>query len=191
MNTPRFPVRRFTVAEYRAMGVAGILTEDDNVELLDGWIVPKMNHNPRHDATIQLVDDAIRLRLAEGWTIRIQSAITTDESEPEPDLAVVQGPLRTYVDHHPGRHDIAMVVEVADSSLARDRAKGQIYAQAGIAVYWIVSLNDQCIEVYTEPTGPDSDPQYRRREDFHPGDVVPLIIAGTNVGTIEVRDLLP
>src|SRR5579862_9140639 len=84
---PPFPVRPFTVDEYHRMIDADVLDEGDAVELLEGWIVPKMPRNPPHDATIGLADDALRIRLPAGWHVRLQSAITTSDSEPEPDLA--------------------------------------------------------------------------------------------------------
>jgi hypothetical protein len=79
-----FPVRRFTVEEYRNLGKAGVLNADDRVELLEGSIVPKINLNPPHSVTVQLVGDALRKRLPDNWCIRIQDAITKGDSEPEP-----------------------------------------------------------------------------------------------------------
>jgi Uma2 family endonuclease len=96
-----YPLRRFTVDEYHQLIQAGILTENDPVELLEGWIVPKMPHNPPHDGTIELVEEVLRNRLPTGWRIRIHSAITTADSEPEPDLAIVRGTARSYLNHHP------------------------------------------------------------------------------------------
>jgi Uma2 family endonuclease len=136
LTLPPYPVCRFTVDEYHRMIQAGILTEEDPVELLEGWIVPKMPRNPPHDGTIEMAEEAIRRRLPPGWRIRIQSAITTDDSEPEPDLAIVCGGVRTYVTRHPGAADIAVVIEVADAMLARDRReKNRLYARAGISCY--------------------------------------------------------
>lgn len=94
------PVRRFSVDEYHRMIQAGILTEDDAVELLEGWIVPKMPRNPPHDGTIQIADEVLRPRLPAGWQLRIQSALTMPDSEPEPDLVVVRGDARTYLNRH-------------------------------------------------------------------------------------------
>src|SRR5687767_8041636 len=107
--TPPFPVYRFTVDQYQRMIKAGILTEDDRVELLEGWIVPKVSHNPPHDGTIWLVQTAILPRLPTGWILRIQSAITTLDSEPEPDLAVVRGPGLRYFSTHPEPQDVGLL----------------------------------------------------------------------------------
>ena len=131
---PPVPVRRFTVEEYHQMIQAGILGEDDDVELLEGWIVPEMPRNPAHDALIAWVHNRVLApRLREGWFCRGQSAITTPDSEPEPDLALIRGSERDYLSRHPGPADTALAVEVADSSLSRDRSiKARIYAAAGV-----------------------------------------------------------
>src|SRR5262245_61942411 len=189
---PPFPVCTLTVDAYHRMIQAGILTEDDPVELLEGWIVPKMARNPPHDGAIDLTDEALRARLPAGWRIRTQEAITTTDSEPEPDLAVVRGTARSYANHHPGPSDVGLVVEVADSSLARDRDdKARLYARAGIPCYWIVNILDMQVEVYTDPTGPDPNPAFRQRRDYRPNDAVPFVLDGVDYGPISVRDLLP
>src|SRR5437762_12339480 len=174
---PPFPVRRFTVDEYHRMIQTGILTEDDRVELLEGWIVPKMPHNPPHDSVLDQSQETLRSVLPPGWRLRIQSAITTPDSEPEPDIAIVQGPANRYRTRHPEPLDIAMLAEVSDSTLANDRGlKAQLYARAGIAVYWIINLVDNQVEVYTDPTGPDPAPRYRQRQDYRAGDTITLTV---------------
>jgi Uma2 family endonuclease len=170
----------------------GILTEDDDVELLNGWIVRKMPRNPPNDTALMLLQEALRAILPSDWVFRSQSAVTTSESEPEPDGAVVRGPIRRYADHHPRPDETALVVEVADSSLGRDRnEKGPIYARDGIPVYWIVNIPDACIEVYTALTGPAEEPVYQQRHDYQPTDALPVVLEGREVGTITVRDVLP
>ena len=186
-----FPVRRFSVEEYRRLGEIGVLAEDDRVELLEGWIVPKMNLNPPHSVCVQLVDDAIRKALPEAWCVRIQDVVSTSDSEPEPDVAAVRGAIRDFAQRHPGPEDIGVLIEVADTSLTRDRYKCRLYGGAGIAVYWIVNLVDRRIEVYTDPTGPDPNPGYRRRNEFGPDDDVPLVIEGREIARIKVSELLP
>jgi Uma2 family endonuclease len=114
-----------------------------------------------------------------------------ERSEPEPDLAVVRGASLDYEDRHPEPAEVALVVEVAESSLTSDREiMGQIYAAAGIPVYWIVNLRGRSrfVEVYTRPTRTRS---YRSRNDYRPGQDLPLKIEGNEVGRIAVADLLP
>ena len=185
------PVYRFSVQQYRRLGELCVLTEDDDVELLEGWIVRKMNHNPRHDAAVDLADDAIRAHLPPGWRVRIQSAVTTADSEPEPDLAIVRGSARQYSQQHPQPNDIALIIEVADSSLPRDRFKCRLYGRAKVSSYWIINLVDSLVEAYTEPSALDEPPSYRRRVDYRPDQTVPLLIQGQEVAQIPVRDLLP
>jgi Uma2 family endonuclease len=183
--------RRFSVAEYHRLIQCGILTEDDNIELLEGYLVQKMSGTPAHDGTVQLVEKALRDR-REGWSVRIKSAVTLNDSEPEPDFAIVRGEERTYRSRHPGPADIGLVIEVADSTLPGDRAdKGRIYARAGIPSYWIVNLCDRQVEVYTNPSGPTPQPAYAQRVDYHVGDSIPLVLDGVVMGTIPVQDMLP
>jgi Uma2 family endonuclease len=189
---PPFPVRRFTVNEYHRMIETGVLTENDAVELLDGWIAPKMPRNPRHDVCIELANGALRTRLPSGWRVRVQSAITTSDSEPEPDLAVVQGAARDNLSRHPEPRETALVVESAESSLEYDRAvKGPLYARARIPHYWIINLVEGRVEAYSNPGGDGPAACYRERHDYGIGEVVPLVIGGEFRGEIPVPELLP
>lgn len=189
---PVSALRRFTVNEYHQMIQAGILTEDEPVELLEGWVALKMPRNPQHDATVHVANQAVTRALPLGWETRLQSAITTLDSEPEPDLTVVRGTARDYMSHHPGPSEVGLLIEVADSSLENDRTeKGRIYARAAIPVYWIINLRARQIEVYTDPTEPVRQPGYGSRRDFGAADVVPLELAGQQVGYIPASELLP
>jgi Uma2 family endonuclease len=191
-SLPTLPVRRFTVAEYQRMIQTGILGDQEAVELLEGQIVPKMPHNPPHDAIVDQAREMIQARLPQGWRIRVQSAIATEDSQPEPDLAVVPGPATRYLDHHPTPPEIALVVEVADASLSRDRQeKLQIYARARLGCYWIINLVEGKVEVYTDPSGPISLPAYGQCDDFGLGTVIPLRIESNLVGEVPVAELLP
>jgi Uma2 family endonuclease len=184
-------LHRFSVAEYHRMIQMGILTENHRVELLEGVIVEKMPHNPPHDGTITRIQMRLARCLSQDWLIRVQCAVTTRESEPEPDLAIVKNLEDVYFTRHPGSRDIALLIEVADSTLEDDRHdKGQIYARSRISIYWIVNINDRLIEVYTEPKG-GKEPGYRRRIDYGMDAKVPLVIEGEQVAQIAASDLLP
>jgi Uma2 family endonuclease len=185
-------LRRFSVAEYRRMIETGILDEDDRVELLEGYVVLKTPRNPPHDSRIQRLQKRFYRLLPPGWDVRSQSAITLSDSEPEPDLAVVRGDDTLYQTRHPAPADIGLLVEVAESTLDRDRAdKGRIYARAGVPIYWIVNLIDKCLEVYTQPSGPTATSGYVQRQDYGAGDSVPLVLDGVTVATIAAAELLP
>jgi Uma2 family endonuclease len=193
MELPPLPVRRFTVEEYHQMIDSGILTDEDRVELLEGWIVPKMTRNPPHDTVIALLHNRVLgPRLPEGWYCRGQSAVTTEDSEPEPDLAVIRGTERDHLKRHPGPKDMGLVIEVADTSIRRDRTiKLRLYARAGIPHYWIVHLPKAQVEVYSEPSGPVDEPTYGGRRNYGKTRTVPLILDGEVVSHIPVREMLP
>ena len=183
--------RRFSVAEYHRLIELGVLTEDDNLELLEGYLVHKMTRNPPHDAAIQKGTKRWLRLLPAGWDLRVQSAITLAESEPEPDFAIVRGDETAYLTRHPTATDLGLVIEVSDSTLPGDRDdKGRIYARAGIACYWIVNLVDRQVEAYTSPSGPVPDPRYGQRADYRPGDSVPLVLS-TALVQVPAHELLP
>jgi Uma2 family endonuclease len=183
---------RLTVDQYHAMIREGILTDDDPVELLEGWLVAKTSKNPRHRVATRRLRLALERILPAGWYVEAQEPITTPDSEPEPDVAVIRGETRDYLDRHPGPEDLARVVEVADTTLERDRnSKKRLYARASIGVYWILNLADNQLEVYSEPSGPAETPDYARRQDYALADEVPFLVAGVEVGRLPVRELLP
>ncbi len=183
------PVLRFSVAENQELIRSGAFPEEPRHELLEGWITAKMTKSPAHEVAIDQIQEILRARLPGGFRLRIQSAVDTVDSQPEPDLAVARGQARDYLDRHPGPADVPLVIEVADSSLARDRGlKARVYARAGITNYWIVNLVDRQIEVYTEPTDQAT---YARVETVGPDGAIRMVINGAEVGPIAARDLLP
>lgn len=185
-------LRRFSVAEYYRMIDARVLIEGAPLELLKGWIVRKMTINPPHAVAVGLAFAALYRRVPAGWHCRSQGTVSTDESQPEPDFSIVRGAIRDYGRRHPEPADTALAGEVADSSLRIDRrTKYELYASNGIPVYWIVNLVDRQVEVYTEPSGPSANTEYRQRQDYGPDDSVPLVVDGQEAARVEVRDLLP
>ncbi len=191
-TTPTEAIFRLSIKQYHAMIRAGILTDDDPVELLEGWLVFKMAKNPPHRAVTLLVRQALERLVSAGWYVDSQEPITTIDSEPEPDVVVVRGNTLHYLDRHPGPEDIALVVEVADATLRRDRdLKKRLYARAGIVVYWIVDLQQKQIEVYSEPTADSKTPDYRQRQIYTQTDSIPVWIGAKEIGQILVRELIP
>src|SRR4051794_37144846 len=142
-------VEEYTVEQYHQLIEAGVLWSGDPVELLERRIVTRLRRTPAHEAITGLTEDAIRPHLPAEWHLRIKSAVTTSDSEPEPDLLVIRGPARRYIDHHPSPAEVGLLDEVADTSLPIDRGlKRRIYAR-GIPMYWIVNVVDLQVEVYT------------------------------------------
>jgi len=183
---------RLTVPQYHEMTRTGILSDDDPVELLEGWLVTRRPKNPAHRLATRLVRTALEKAIPPGWFVEAQEPITLETSEPEPDVVVARGDPRDYADHHPGPDDLALVVEVADATLDRDRhLKGRIYAGAGIPVYWILNLAERRLEVYAEPARTAEGSEFRRREVFEPGHAVPLVVGGAGVTSLSVGDFLP
>jgi len=143
--------RRWTRKEYDRLIEIGFFDEDEPVELVGGQLIVAEPKGTGHSVALQLAAEALRRAFGAGWTVRVQDPIAPDdESEPEPDLAVVPGSPREYLATHPSRP--ALVLEVSDSSLAFDRRdKGSLYARAQILDYWIVNLVDRVLEVYRDP----------------------------------------
>ena len=189
---PAIPVWRLSVDQYHEMLRAGILTEDDPVELLDGWLVTMTPKNPPHHLATELAREALEHLTPEGWHVDSQEPITLSSSEPEPDVAVVRGARRLYADRHPQPSDIGLVVEVADDSLERDQTfKQRLYAQAGIPEYWIVNLVDRRLEVYREPSGPGEKPGYRQHRSHAPSEEVALSLDDRVAARFLVSILFP
>lgn len=145
---PPLPLRRFSVAQYHQLGELGVLTPEDRVELLEGWIVEKMNQRPIHGFIIRFLSEWLQSRLPAGFILQCQLPITTQRSEPEPDVAIVTGVQEDFRESHPKGLDCRLVIEVADTSVEKDRAKAAIYQSAGVEEYWIVNIGAQCIEQY-------------------------------------------
>jgi Uma2 family endonuclease len=181
-----------TVEQYHAAVRAGVFTEDDPIELLEGVLVQKMTKNPPHVLALGNLVEVVSRTVPTGWTVRSQDPITLADGEPEPDLVVVRGGRRDYLARHPGAADVALVVEVADSTLDRDRGiKLRSYARANLPVYWIVNLVDRCVEVYSAPIATASTPTYRTRATYGAGDVVDVVIDGTVRAQVRIDDVLP
>ncbi len=186
---PPLPDRiwRLSVDQYHSMIDAGILNSDSPVELIEGVLVEKIAINLPHAFATEEVQSRLAAIVPLGWCAKIPNPITLADSEPEPDAAVARGTRRDYISRHPKPADLALVVEVSEA-LSRDRgAKQRIYARAGIPVYWIVDLVNRRVEVRTDPQGES----YRNLTILSPGDAIPVVIDGIEVGTIQVSSLLP
>jgi len=162
-----------------------ILTEDDPVELIHGQIVEMSPENSPHLICIAKLNQILVRELAgSGCFVQPQSTLPLDEYNlPEPDLAVLRG---TPDDLIKGELPVALVVEVADTSLERDRTvKQQLYARAGIPAYWIVNLATRKLEVYSDPG------EERYREHSTRSEAEPVALPMQGAGSLAVRDLLP
>ncbi|NJN32326.1 MAG: Uma2 family endonuclease [Synechococcales cyanobacterium RM1_1_8] len=189
---PKSLIWRLGVDQYHAMIEAGILTADDAVELLEGLLVVKMPKKPAHRAATKLLRTILEQMVRAGWYVDSQEPITLSDSEPEPDVVVVRGDTRQYLDRHPGPDDLGLVVEVSDSTVKRDQdVKKRAYARAGIGLYWIINLASFQVEVYTQPGLVDGEPSYLREQIFAVGSAIELVIDGERWGWVAVSDILP
>jgi Uma2 family endonuclease len=182
--------RRFTREEYYKMVEMGLF-EGQRVELIDGEVIqmaPQMN---RHMVAIGLIERALRRAVGDDFWIRTQGPFAVDDSsEPEPDVALVEGTPRDYSDHP---RKALLVVEVSETTYRFDsKIKASLYASAGIEDFWILNLNANRLEVYREPVADDAQPfghRYANLKFLLPTDVA-TCLAFPQV-KLTVADLLP
>ena len=184
-------VRRWKRVEYDRLVELGAFDREP-IELIGGELIVAEPQGIYHASAIQRVDYAVRAVLPPGWVVRVQSPVSLDdESEPEPDVAVLAGTLEDYRHAHPTRP--RLVVEVAESSLTFDRRdKGSLYARAGLPEYWIVNLVDRVLETYRDPQRDPLAPygwRYSLVTILTPDEIVEL--ADVSGARVAVADLLP
>lgn len=175
----------WTRTEYEQLIASGGFAPGARLELIDGEILDMAPQHSRHSTGVRLVEEAVRSAFGPGFDVRSQLPLAIDnESEPEPDVAVVPGAPRDYRDSHP--NTALLVVEVADSSLEFDRTrKLAMYARNAIGDYWILDLQGQTLEVHRIPEGHN----YRDRKVLDRNEKIsPLNADGRPV---LVSDLLP
>ena len=165
--------------EYDRMIDLGILKEDARVELIRGEIVAKMPIGDPHVACVDRLNRLIVRAVGDDVTVSIQNPVRLADSEPEPDLV-----LKRPASHgKPVPADILLLIEVAESSPEDDReVKGPLYAENGIAEYWIVKLVDRCLEAYRSP---QSDGTYADMRTMRPGDRIDVAaLAGVTIDVV-------
>lgn len=186
-------VRRFTLAEYHTLIEVGVLKPGDPYELLNGVIKYKMPQNTPHASTASKLEKRIWKMLPDELLLRTQKPISipNQDSEPEPDLAIIFGPENRYDEAQPLPREVLLLIEVADSSLDEDLGEKLVgYASARIPAYWVVNLRARVVEVFSQPRG-GRNPTYRNRLTFAAGSVIPVVIEGKTVGSIPVNEILP
>ena len=142
--------RLWTRAEFEFAAEAGVFGPEERLELIEGEIVVTMPQNSPHTTSLNLTAEALRPILA-GLYIRIQQPLNVGvSSQPEPDIAFVEGSIRDYAQAH--STTAVLIVEISDTTLAYDRrTKTGLYARAGVAEYWILNLTDRVLEVHRQP----------------------------------------
>ncbi|MGB6016211.1 MAG: Uma2 family endonuclease [Nodosilinea sp.] len=145
--------KKFTVGQYHQMIESGILTDRDRVELLQGEIIEMSPVGRQHAACVDRINEFFVLALVSKAIVRVQSPIRlSNNSEPQPDLTVLQRRSDFYAEGHPQSKDVFTLVEVSDTTVEFDRTvKVPLYAQDNIAEVWIVDINAEAVQVYREP----------------------------------------
>jgi len=178
-------IKRWTRAEYDRLAAARYFNPEARLQLIQGEIVEMSPQGAAHATAIRRMTKVLETAFREGRDIRVQLPIAlSDDSEPEPDVAVVVGALEDYETQHPST--AVLIGEVADSTLRFDQTrKSVMYAAAGIPEYWVLNLVDRTLEVYREPHAAG----YATALRLGPGDLVsPLAAPGAQ---LRVADLLP
>lgn len=144
---------RYTLERYHAAIAAGILTENDKVELINGELIEKMSIGKKHNDCVQHLNLYFVIRYGQTHGCRPQCSVTLSlDSEPEPDFAIINRETYATRTGNPEPADILLIVEVADTSLEYDREdKARMYAAAGLPEYWIVNLQHDQVELHTLP----------------------------------------
>jgi Uma2 family endonuclease len=164
--------RQFTVKEYNRMIEAGILTKDDRVELIKGEIIQMAAIGRRHAACVNRLAELFILRLGQAVTVGVQNPVElNDNSEPQPDLALLRRRADFYEAGHPQASDVLLLIEVADTTIESDREiKIPLYAASNIAEVWLVDINQRLMEVYREPS-PNG---YQHIQKLQPGQIIAI-----------------
>lgn len=164
--------KKFTVSQYHQMIKTGILTDRDRVELLNGEIIEMSPVGRRHAACVDRLTELFVLQLVSKAIVRIQNPIRlSNDSEPQPDIAILKRRDDFYATGHPRPSDIFLVIEVADTTIEFDREiKIPTYAQENIPIVWLVDLNAQVVEVFQEPTVQG----YQNCQQFQSGQILTI-----------------
>jgi hypothetical protein len=190
LTTP--PVHRISVEEYEKMIDAGVFLSGPKLELIEGVLVQKMTQNPPHSFCLGEVEDALKALVPSTWHLRVQCPLALDDSRPEPDLVVIPFSRRELGVRHPRGEEVALVVEIAETSLEYDRTvKSRLYAGAGVRVYLLLNIPERVVELYTEPDGSGETAHYRALRTYGEDEPFALCLAGLTLPEIRPSQLLP
>ena len=182
------PLNRWTPAQFDLMCELGLF-DDDEVELFRGVVIRQMTRNTLHDVTLHWVAQGLLPYIPPGWIVRYQAAVIAGQSVLEPDLALVRGPHTLYLKRHPVAGDAGLIIEVSDSSLARDRLKAAEYCRAGADEYWIVNLIQRQLEVFRQPDLESG--RFLQQRILRGSEILEVHLKGEFCARISPHDLLP
>ena len=174
------PHHRFTVDDFHRMAEAGILTEDDRVELIEGEIVEMTPIGPRHAGVVKKLNRMLQHGVGDRFVIGIQDPVRLSvDCEPQPDVTVLRKRDDDYMERHPGPQDVVLLIEVMESSKTYDRnVKVPLYADHGIPEAWLIDLQADTIEILSKPERKG----YASSKRFGPGET----ISSVSIPTLEI-----
>ncbi len=180
-------IRSWSLPEYHRLIELGILTSADQVQLINGQLVEMSPQNSPHASTVQRATEYLRSLVWQQASVRSQLPVSLPpNSEPEPDIAIVQINENEYVDHHPRAEDMLLIVEVADTSLDFDtNEKAQLYAKAGVGDYWVIDINSGVVYIARDP----KDGNYQQFFSLNHSDTVELLMMPGI--TVHIAQLFP
>ena len=162
---------KWTLEEYHQMIASGVL-DDRRVELIKGEIVEMAPEGEPHAYSISESGEYLARLLGEHAKVRYGNPITLpNQSEPEPDIAIVQRLGREYFSHHPYPENIFWLIEFSNTSLSKDiNLKSSTYAEVDIPEYWIVNIPEQLLFVFREP----KNGRYQSQTTYESGSITSL-----------------
>jgi Uma2 family endonuclease len=184
---------RFSVDEFFRLFTEGFFPPDARLELLEGTVVMMSPEKGGHFKCVMLCQDRFFKMLPDEWLLAVDRTLRLANSVLEPDFMILRGPIDAY-ESVPQPKDVVLIVEVADSSHRYDQKKKlSVYAAAGIPEYWIVNLVERKLEVHRRPVAAvgEQTARYESIDVLGPDASVDVVLDGTKVGTIAVRDVLP
>lgn len=163
-------LKRFRAEDFRKMTEVGILPEESGWEVIDGYLIDKMSIGSNHAGTVKVLSEMLRDSTRNEAIVSVQDPIHIDDyNEPEPDIALLKRRSDFYRKSHPTPQDVLLLVEVSDSTIEYDRAiKKTLYAEAGILEYWLVNLQNNTVEVYSQPKNGN----FRLARILEPGETI-------------------
>ena len=192
---PRVTVRpyRLTVRQFLKAVKVGMFPHGVRLELLGGIPVQKVTTDPPHHSTVYRLGFALRGLLPAGWLLFEEKPIDVGRRwRPVPDPAVTRGPIDRFLRDDPNTTDVALMIEVSDTTHGKDRGiKWRGHAAAGLSPYWIVNLESAQVEACSDSTGRGTSARYRSETVFKKGDTIPVVLGGVEVGRIGVDDFMP
>jgi Uma2 family endonuclease len=181
------PRRKFTVDEVMRMVSAGILDEDDHVELIEGELFVMSPQDPPHSSAVERATSRLRKAYGPGFRVRVQLPLKASvRSLPEPDLAVVRGAEEDFDHRHPEGHEAVLVLEITSSSRRADKRKVRIYAAARVSNYWRLDVVGRRLEAYSEPDARGSFASTQLLDEH-----AVIALPGIDGQSVRVTDLLP